>query len=62
MAGPTPKAPAVIQPIRTPSYSYNHNGRDASITGGFVYHGTQFPSIYQGKYFFADTRKIGSSA
>ena len=25
-----------------------------SITGGFVYHGTQFPSGYQGSYFFAD--------
>ena len=35
-------------------YSYPHNGRDASITGGFVYHGTQFPSGYQGSYFFAD--------
>ena len=22
--------------------------------GGFVYHGTQFPSTYQGSYFFAD--------
>jgi glucose/arabinose dehydrogenase len=35
-------------------YSYPHNGRDASITGGFVYHGTSFPSEYQGSYFFAD--------
>src|SRR6185436_10063300 len=33
---------------------YPHNGRDASITGGFVYRGTQFPSAYQGSYFFAD--------
>ena len=31
-----------------------HNGRDASVTGGFVYHGTQFPAAYQGSYFFAD--------
>ena len=30
------------------------NGRDAAITGGFVYHGTQFPSAYQGSYFFGD--------
>ena len=37
-----------------PIYSYPHNGRDAAITGGFVYHGTQFPSSYQGSYFFAD--------
>jgi glucose/arabinose dehydrogenase len=42
--------PAFTNPI----YSYAHNGRDASITGGFVYHGTQFPSSYQGSYFFAD--------
>jgi glucose/arabinose dehydrogenase/chitodextrinase len=35
-------------------YSYAHNGRDASITGGFVYRGSQFPSSYQGSYFFAD--------
>ncbi|MFL6180501.1 MAG: PQQ-dependent sugar dehydrogenase, partial [Actinomycetes bacterium] len=35
-------------------YSYPHNGRDASITGGFVYHGSGFPSGYQGSYFFAD--------
>jgi len=37
-----------------PLYTYAHNGRDASVTGGFVYHGTQFPSGYQGNYFFAD--------
>ena len=41
-------------PCKSPLYSYAHNGRDASITGGFVYHGTQFPSSYQGSYFFAD--------
>src|SRR4029077_7639822 len=37
-----------------PIYAYAHNGRDASITGGFVYHGSQFPSTYVGSYFFAD--------
>jgi glucose/arabinose dehydrogenase len=35
-------------------YAYAHNGRDASITGGFVYHGTQYPASFQGSYFFAD--------
>lgn len=35
-------------------YDYHHFGRDASITGGFVYRGTQFPADYQGSYFFAD--------
>ena len=42
--------PAYTSPI----YTYPHSGRDAAITGGFVYHGTQFPSSYQGSYFFAD--------
>ena len=41
-------------PCNSPLYWYPHNGRDASVTGGFVYHGTQFPSGYQGSYFFAD--------
>jgi glucose/arabinose dehydrogenase/PKD repeat protein/fibronectin type 3 domain-containing protein len=38
----------------SPLYSYNHNSRDAAITGGFVYHGTQFPSSMNGNYFFGD--------
>ncbi len=38
----------------SPLYFYAHNGRDAAITGGFVYHGAQFPASYQGSYFFAD--------
>jgi glucose/arabinose dehydrogenase/PKD repeat protein len=46
----TSSNPAFTNPI----YSYPHLGRDASITGGFVYHGTQFPSEYQGSYFFGD--------
>jgi glucose/arabinose dehydrogenase/chitodextrinase len=37
-----------------PLYSYRHNGRDSAVTGGFVYHGSQFPASYQGSYFFAD--------
>jgi glucose/arabinose dehydrogenase/PKD repeat protein len=37
-----------------PVYSYPHNGRDASITGGFIYRGSQFPAQYYGSYFFAD--------
>src|SRR6185436_10031433 len=39
---------------RNPIYSYPHNGRDAAITGGFVYRGSQFPAQYYGNYFFAD--------
>lgn len=37
-----------------PAYYYPHNGRDAAVVAGFVYHGTQFPSEYQGSFFFAD--------
>jgi glucose/arabinose dehydrogenase/PKD repeat protein len=37
-----------------PFYGYAHNNRDACVTGGFVYHGTGFPSGMQGSYFFAD--------
>ena len=40
-----------------PLYSYAHANRDASITGGFVYHGTQFPAEYRGSYFFGDYAK-----
>lgn len=32
---------------------YDHSGGKCSITGGYVYRGTQYPS-FQGKYFFAD--------
>jgi glucose/arabinose dehydrogenase/PKD repeat protein len=41
-------------PCRSPLYSYAHNNRDAAITGGFVYRGTQFPASYRGAYFYAD--------
>jgi glucose/arabinose dehydrogenase/PKD repeat protein/fibronectin type 3 domain-containing protein len=37
-----------------PLYTYIHDGNGSSITGGFVYHGTQFPTGMQGDYFFAD--------
>src|SRR6185503_18171713 len=37
-----------------PIFSYPHNGRDAAITGGFIYRGSQFPSQYYGSYFFGD--------
>ena len=52
-AGPTARARA-RSPCQSPLFSYPHNGRDAAITGGFVYHGTQFPSSYRGAYFYAD--------
>jgi glucose/arabinose dehydrogenase len=41
-------------PCTSPIYSYPHANRDAAITAGFVYHGTAFPSDYEGSFFFAD--------
>jgi glucose/arabinose dehydrogenase len=37
-----------------PIYAYNHNGTGAAITGSAFYESTQFPSDYQGSYFFGD--------
>jgi glucose/arabinose dehydrogenase len=45
--GPLNDGPAVA-----PIYSYNHNGTNASITGGYVYRGDG--GALQGQYFFAD--------
>ncbi len=41
-------------PCTTPIYWYPHAGRDASVTGGFVYHGTAFPAAFEGSYVFGD--------
>ena len=51
---PNVEAPNGNPAYTAPAYYYPHNGRDAAITGGFVYHGSQFPASYQGSYFFAD--------
>ena len=51
---PNVEAPNGNPAYTAPAYYYPHNGRDSAITGGFVYHGTQFPSSFQGSYFFAD--------
>jgi glucose/arabinose dehydrogenase len=37
-----------------PIFAYSHAGRDAAITAGFVYRGSQFPPEYQGSFFYAD--------
>lgn len=39
--------------ITFPVAAYDHSGGKCSITGGYVYRGTQFPAL-QGRYFFAD--------
>ena len=41
-------------PCTSPIYFYPHNGRDASVTAGFVYRGSQYPSSFQGSLFYAD--------
>lgn len=51
---PLCEGPCSISGVTSPIYSYPHLGRDAAIMGGFVYRGAQFPSEYQGNYFFAD--------
>lgn len=38
----------------SPIHAYPHAGRDASVTGGFVYRGNRFPNAYYGNFFFAD--------
>lgn len=40
--------------MTNPWLTYSHNGRDASITGGFVYRGSQFPASLWGAYFYGD--------
>jgi glucose/arabinose dehydrogenase len=51
---PNCEGPCGNPAYRNPIYSYSHNGRDAAITGGFIYRGSQFPAQYYGNYFFAD--------
>jgi glucose/arabinose dehydrogenase len=50
---PSSEGPCAL-PCTSPLYSYPHAGRDAAIVAGFVYHGSQYPSAYQGSLFFAD--------
>jgi hypothetical protein len=33
---------------------YSHNGLGASVTGGIVYTGTNYPTQYRGSYFYGD--------
>ncbi len=51
---PTCEGPCGTAGMTNPVFSYNHGGRDASVTGGFVYRASQFPASYQGVYFYGD--------
>jgi glucose/arabinose dehydrogenase len=51
---PTCEGVCAVSGMTNPIYSYDHNGRDASITGGLVYHGSQLGPAYDGSYFYAD--------
>ena len=58
---PNVEAPNGNPAYTAPAYYYPHNGRDAAITGGFVYHGTQFPAAIRAATSSPTTRKTGSS-
>ena len=53
-AGPLCEGSCGTAGMTNPIHSYPHTADDASITGGFVYRGTQFPAEYRGDYFFGD--------
>jgi glucose/arabinose dehydrogenase len=46
------RAPAFL-PLREPGWEYNHTVGN-SVTGGFVYRGTNLATAYRGRYFFGD--------
>ena len=47
-------APPGVAGVTYPIYSYNHNGGGASITGGDHMTAGNFPSQYEGDYFFGE--------
>jgi glucose/arabinose dehydrogenase len=51
---PTCEGTCSVSGMTNPTYTYAHTAGEASITGGFVYRGTQFPVAYRGAYFFGD--------
>lgn len=46
-------APAFVATLTAPIHEYSQDEGDRSVTGGFVYRGTQYPGM-QGIYFYAD--------
>ncbi len=51
---PNAEGPSNNPAYTNPIYSYNHNTGNTAVVAGFVYHGTQFPSSYQGAFFVGD--------
>ena len=51
---PTCEGMCDVAGMTNPRFAYSLDGRDAAITGGFVYRGDQFPATYQGVYFYGD--------
>jgi glucose/arabinose dehydrogenase/PKD repeat protein len=51
---PNAEGPSTNPAYTNPVYSYTHSGHDSAVVAGFVYHGTQFPSSYQGSFFYSD--------
>ena len=51
---PNAEGPSNNPAYTNPIYYYNHNTGNTAVVAGFVYHGTQFPSSYQGSFFFGD--------
>jgi glucose/arabinose dehydrogenase len=43
--------------VGEPIYAYKHQGITAAINGGVVYWANQFPTEFQGAYFFADSTR-----
>jgi PKD repeat protein len=51
---PACEGPCGVAGMTNPWHAYSHDGRDAAVTGGFVYRGTQFPASLRGAYFYGD--------
>ncbi|MGE3510226.1 MAG: sorbosone dehydrogenase family protein [Vicinamibacterales bacterium] len=45
--------PPAFTPLVDPIHEYSHSAGQ-SVTGGYVYRGSQLPGRYRGRYFFAD--------
>jgi glucose/arabinose dehydrogenase len=51
---PTCEGACSVSGMTNPVYSYDHSGSGRAVTGGAFYSGSNFPSDYEGDYFFGD--------